>query len=179
MNIYTLVTILVVPAYASSLRNFKTLGCHCEKEHFKKLVTLSQTTQRIFDLDPKFGDTPSNERSQIRLRRHAHVSLRQNAATFMEQIHQKIAKTRNDLGNIRSPNADKIDRVLDFMAQIIAEEYDVIQTAKTAKKQQQSQTAKTARKQQKNRDLVVERATISLKRITATFISISLQCKYA
>ena len=166
MNMFAIL-IMLAPAYAASLRAFDSLGCHCEKEHMKQLVMLSETTKRIFDLDHKFAASSLSSPRQ-RLRRAHAIDLNQSVVIFMERIYQKIDKTATDLEHIPSRNAEEINRVLNFMTEIIGEEYDVKHVQKRHVQKQQ----------EKNWDLVIERATIALRHITESFISLAVQCKY-
>jgi len=160
--------ILFTMTSAATLRT-ATLGCSCEMEHIKQLVLLSEATHKIFALDSEFSDSRFAKSSR-RLRRQHGVDLHEEARHFMERINQRISHTVQDLEVIMSKNGDEIKRALSFMAEIIESEYKI-----------ESNLSRSPRQitvgRQKNVNMIVERATLSLKHIAESFISLAAQCR--
>ena len=149
----------IVALVAAAPAKQATLAAACKEQPLIKLVNLAKATNAIFALGV-------NEENSRRLRRHHHgAEMHHDVSHFMEKTHQQLHRTLLDLGAIGplSEYAIQIERAVRFMSEIIESNY-----ALTKKHHHQKKTMNT--------DLVEERALLSLKRITETFLTISAQC---
>lgn len=154
-------TLFIVALSAPTKLNHKgSLGHACTGEPLNKLITLAKTTNAIFALGV------NEENSSRRLRRHHQgAEMHQHVDRFMQKTHHQLKKITADLEQIGplSKEALQVDRAIRFMTEIIESNYEIKQTEQIIKSGL-------------NLDMVEERALMSLKRITETFLIISAQC---
>ena len=155
--IKTLFTLVAIVAAAPAKQ--ATLAAACKEQPLIKLVNLAKATNAIFALGV-------NEENSRRLRRHHNgAEMHQHVSHFMDKTHHQLSRTLVDLESIGplSEHAIQIERAVRFMSEIIESNYALSKKHHNQKKNL-------------NIDLVEERALVSLKRITETFLTISAQC---
>ena len=149
----------LVACVAAAPAKQATLAAACKEQPLVKLVNLAKATNAIFALGV-------NEENSRRLRRHHNgAEMHQHVLHFMDKTHHQLSRTLIDLEAIAplSEHAVQIERAVRFMSEIIESNYVLSNKHHNQKKIV-------------NVDLVEERALLSLKRITETFLTIAAQC---
>jgi len=161
MNFSSIIKLLAFAFAATECATIRkeTLAWSCTK--MTRLFDLSEASYKIFALDMDFN-------SGRRLRRQQMVDIHQDSRVFMTKIHARISHVLTDLETVDSQTGAEISRALIFMAEIIETEFNVNQIL--------SRSSRQSEKSKKNSDLIAERAKLSLKHITESFMSISAQC---
>ena len=155
--------ILAVIAFvnAASVHRQGSLGAACDHPSLAKLTTLAGTTNAIFAMGIN-EELPSSRRLR---RHHQGADLHQHADRFMMSQHASLTEVLGDLealGNLNE-RANQIKRAIGYMTQIIELDFGIVNLVPSSNNAI-------------NMDLVEERALISLKQVTETFISIGAQC---
>ena len=158
------ITFMTFIAIASTTNLHQGSLAHaCNSEPLDKIITLAGALNAIFSLGV------NDENGSRRLRRHHQgADMHQHVDRFMAKMHRRLTHITADLAQIRplSKDALQVERAIRFMTEIIEDNY----ATKTPVAQRQ------AARHSVNTDLVEERAILSLKRITETYMVISAQC---
>ena len=157
----TFLTLIAVASAAPAMSQHNGSLAHaCNSEPLDKIITLAKAANAIFSLGV------NDENSSRRLRRHHQgAEMHQHVDRFMSKMHHQLTQITADLAQIGplSKDALQVERAIRFMAEIIEDNFSTKAPAQAAK-------------QVVNVDMVEERALLSLKRITETFMVISAQC---
>ena len=150
--------LLIISSEATALRNQR----FCEQKQLQNLVRLAKTVGNLYHAE--FSVVSS------RKRRHE-ADIHQNVFHFYQHHLTNLHKIAHDLDHLNLEKLEIVKNTVEVMKELMIDE--MLQNGHTA-----SVNRPVRKHHRLNRDVVRERATLSLKRLVQDFISAGHQCRW-